>query len=72
MTHAYLAAHRRAIHCAERQTMQAQPSQPEPVNFCAANDDTHAPPRLTHRQLIAVAWWWLAAMAFTSWLAGWI
>jgi ferric-dicitrate binding protein FerR (iron transport regulator) len=69
---AYLAAHRRAIHCAERQSLSLVPQQPEPANFCASNDDTHVPPPLTRRQLVVVAVIWCAAMAASCWLAGWL
>lgn len=74
MTHAYLAAHRRAIYYSERRAQHNQVIAPEPVNFCAVHDDgaPDAPPSLTRRQLAIVTVLWLAAMAGTSWLAGWI
>ena len=61
-------ANRRAAERAreERFRKLPTPQQPEPVNFCAADDDV--PPTLTARQLIAAGLVWLAAMILSLWL----
>lgn len=71
---AYNDAHRDAIHHAERRMHRAvvpimppaEPKQPEPVNFCAPDDD--APKRITGGQLAIAGALWLVCMLGSLWL----
>lgn len=57
---------RRAAERARADKFRKPPTQPEPANFCASDDDV--PPALTARQLIAAGLAWLVAMLASLWL----